>query len=345
MLNDPVSAKMPALIAYVQGGIDRYHLMLDGHRWNEGQGYNPDMKEPIYFMAAMFQDPAIIQSIQSLPQAWTEAAELYRGVNGTVLFGDTEYYGDPEQKYWGNIAASGAGNHEYRDPYGLIDGSFPPDPYQDCCLSQPWKGQALAVQLMPGLKSVFNFTMLLEYADRWVTLGLWMKPDTCAPYDGSMSNYGVTFGPNGHSGCIQGSGRFPAKHGTDTDGGGYGSTMVNEMWAAYRNTVGIQPPAMTEKYMPQDASLKINDNPLVAAVRENAVITFSLMRTQKVTVSLYSSSGQVVRSLADGLLTAGPQQVMWDGKDRAGQKIKSGIYYVVLETDGKREIKRIAVID
>lgn len=235
---------MPALIAYVQSGIDRYYMMLGGQRWGQGDGYNPNMKLPVYFMAAMFQDPTIIKSVQSLPQPMTEGAELYRGVNGTVLFGDTT---GSELSYWQNIANSGAGNHEYRDPYGLIDGSFPVDPYQDCCLSQPWKGQALAVQLMPALKTVFNFSELLEYVDRWVTVGLWTKPDTCAPYDGNMSHYGITFGPDGHGGCIRGSGRFPTKHGTYKDGGGYVSPMVNEMWTLYRNTAGSGNPSVALK--------------------------------------------------------------------------------------------------
>ncbi|MGZ3743510.1 MAG: hypothetical protein ACXWRA_06625, partial [Pseudobdellovibrionaceae bacterium] len=181
MLNDPVSVKMPALIAYVQSGIDRYHMMLSGQGWGGGEGYNPNMKLPIYFMAALFQDPVLIQKVQSLPQPWTEAMELYRGVNGTVLFGDTDYWS--EEGYWQNIANGGAGNHEYRDPYGYIDGGFPTDVYQFCCLSQPWKAQALSVQLMPALKAVYDYPILLEYADRWVTIGTWTQPDPCAPYD------------------------------------------------------------------------------------------------------------------------------------------------------------------
>ncbi|MGZ3742880.1 MAG: hypothetical protein ACXWRE_14395 [Pseudobdellovibrionaceae bacterium] len=243
MFNDSLSAKMPALIAYVQAGIDMYAMMQGGMNWGTGQGYEPNMKLPIYFMAAMFQDPTLTQSVQALPQADTDDKELYVGKNGVVLFGDTE---GSEQQYWQNIANSGAGNHEWRDPYGLIDGSFPVDPYQDCCLSQPWKGQALAVQLMPALKAVYNFPILLEYVDRWVSVGLWTKPDTCAPYDGNMNHYGVTFGPDGRGGCIQGSGRFPALHGIDKDGGGYASAMVNEMWAAYRNSpspiIALNPP-------------------------------------------------------------------------------------------------------
>ncbi|MBA4387616.1 MAG: hypothetical protein C0404_06515 [Verrucomicrobia bacterium] len=251
MLNDPPSAKMPALIAYVQSGIDRYHMMLSGQRWGSGEGYNPNMKLPIYFMAALFQDSTITLGVQALPQAWTEAAELYRGRNGTVLFGDTEYWGDPEEKYWGNIIAGGVGNYEYRDPYGIIDGSVPVDRYQFSVLSPTWKGQALAVQLMPALKAIYDYPILLEYADRWVTTGCWTQPDDCAPYDGNPANYGITFGPDGHGGYIKdsnpadGMGRFPGMHGADKDGGYYVSATADEMWAAYRNSVVSNPPAIT----------------------------------------------------------------------------------------------------
>ncbi|MGZ6472951.1 MAG: hypothetical protein ACXWRZ_17415 [Bdellovibrio sp.] len=233
MFNDPISDKMPALIAYVQGGIDRYHMMLSGQIWGFGEGYNPNMKLPIYFMAALFQDSALIKSVQSLPQPETEAAELYRGINGNVLFGERDDSWS-EQRYWENIANKGYGNYEYRDPYGYIDGGFPVDVYQDCCLSQPWKGQALAVQLMPALKNIFDYSVLLEYADRWVTIGAWTLPDPCAPYDGNMANYGKTFGPDGNGGCIKGSGRFPAINGTLKDDGYYRSATADEMWPLYR---------------------------------------------------------------------------------------------------------------
>jgi hypothetical protein len=346
MLNNTVQAKMPALIAYVQGGIDRYYMMLNGHRWGFGEGYGPNMKLPIYFMAALFQDPAIIAAVQALPQPATESAELYRGANGVVLFGDTEYYGDPESVYWNYLATfTGSDNLEYRDPYGLIDGGMPTDSYQFCCLSLPWKGQALAVNLMPALHAIFDYPILLEYADRWVTVGTWTQPDTCAPLTQA------THGSNGHGGCIRdnnpsdGTGRYPDKHGANKDDGYYGSGFVASMWTAYRNTMGIQPPAMTEKYVPAEAAFIINHNPLLRTAMEKTAIDFSLSRTQKVTITLYAAAGQVVRVLTNDIMAAGPQQVVWDGKNQAGKKITSGIYYVVLETEVKKEVQRIVVLN
>lgn len=51
-----------------------------------------------------------------------------------------------------------------------------------------------------------------------------------------MAGYGTEFGPDGHGGCIQdsdqldGVGRFPAAHGSNADGGYYGSSFQKSMW-------------------------------------------------------------------------------------------------------------------
>ncbi|MEY3289435.1 MAG: hypothetical protein RLZZ419_1677 [Pseudomonadota bacterium] len=259
MLNNAtVAQKMPALIAYVQAGIDMYAIMQDGMYWSPGAGYEPNARLPMYFMAALFQDSTIIKNVQAFT-AYTDDGELYRGKNGTVLFGDTDagmYGRDEQDAYWhyitgGKLTALGypfSLNASYRDPYGLIDGGLAPAIYQYCCLSQPWKGQALAVRLMPALTAIYTnpkHLMMLEYADRWVTQGVIALPDTCAPYDGNPGNYKVTYGPASNSTaanplCILGKGRFPANNG-NPDEGYYGSAEINEMWAAYRNLVPTSP--------------------------------------------------------------------------------------------------------
>lgn len=65
-------------------------------------------------------------------------------------------------------------------------------------------------------------------------LGVWAKPDPCAPYDGNPNNYGKTYGPDSTGDCIKGSGRYTAKHGTNKAAGAYGSGFGDEMWTCFR---------------------------------------------------------------------------------------------------------------
>ena len=169
---------------------------------------------------------------------------IFPGQGNLPLFGSDDW-GDA-QSYWTYIAGCPQSNtRQYADPYGYIDGGCPPDAYQVCCLSQPWKGAALAVRLMPVMMPVWNDSLFLQYVDRWVNHGLWTQPDSCAPAKGT---YGVDYGPDSQKpgDCIRdkdtsdGIGRFPDKHGNNKDDGYYGSSMVGNMWVKYRATLSVR---------------------------------------------------------------------------------------------------------
>jgi hypothetical protein len=53
----------------------------------------------------------------------------------------------------------------------------------------------------------------------------------------------------------------------------------------------------------------------------------------RVTLTLHNVSGQVVRTLVDGMLEAGPAVARWDGTDDAGKGLATGIYFAKLSTD------------
>jgi len=93
-----------------------------------------------------------------------------------------------------------------------------------------------------------------KYSERWVNSGTLAQPDPCAPFDGNIENYGITFGPDSKNPgrcildpdlayfnsptdfkCKDGKecGRFVSKDGTNKDGGQYRSAFVAAMWDAY----------------------------------------------------------------------------------------------------------------
>jgi hypothetical protein len=270
MLDDGLDAKMNALIYYVQYGIDLYAMMLGGVSWPPNGGHSEGRKLPMAFAAVLLDDQDMKDAVTGAPgDRFGETGGMYlSAAAGVVLYGQ----GVDESMYWENLVFD-TGSRTLSDPHGLIDGGHRPgDSYQFCCLSMPWKSNATALLLMPELAALWNYQPFFDYVERWVSQGAWAQPDTCAPPDGVCSggdnagapctsasepsvctgtdafcdltvswdaHYGVTYGPDGSGGCIQdtdpsdGTGRFPALHGTNADSGYYGSAFADEMWDAY----------------------------------------------------------------------------------------------------------------
>ncbi|MBK7771138.1 MAG: hypothetical protein IPI48_11645 [bacterium] len=61
-------------------------------------------------------------------------------------------------------------------------------------------------------------------------------------------------------------------------------------------------------------------------------------------LSVHDLAGRLVRTLFDGGLPAGAQQVTWDGRDAAGRAVGSGSYLARLEAGGMVETVRLALI-
>ena len=76
----------------------------------------------------------------------------------------------------------------------------------------------------------------------------------------------------------------------------------------------------------------------------STVIEFELAVRGPVRLSIYDAGGRLVRDLVDGTRSAGPHDVAWNGKDRAGSTVSSGMYFVRLESDGKITSKKIVLL-
>lgn len=55
-------------------------------------------------------------------------------------------------------------------------------------------------------------------------------------------------------------------------------------------------------------------------------------------------AGRRVRTLIDGVGTAGEHSVIWDGRDTSGRGVGSGTYLCVLEASGERRIRRMSLV-
>ncbi|HEX9750485.1 MAG TPA: S8 family serine peptidase [candidate division Zixibacteria bacterium] len=84
---------------------------------------------------------------------------------------------------------------------------------------------------------------------------------------------------------------------------------------------------------PDDFRLSQNyPNPFNAAT--NIPFTLSGDGIRRVRLDVYNVLGQHVRTLVDGVLPTGPQNVTWDGSGDSGQLLSSGVYLTRLIVDG-----------
>jgi hypothetical protein len=85
----------------------------------------------------------------------------------------------------------------------------------------------------------------------------------------------------------------------------------------------------------------IAPNPFV----EGTSVKFSMAKSASVTLSIYNVHGQLVKTLVDGEVGAGQQQVVWDGSDMSGQKAARGVYFCRMATDGFTASTKMILIE
>jgi len=346
MLDDPLADKMPALIVYVQYGIDLYHMMKIGHNWPAGGGHRPGQKLPMSFAAVMLGEEEMITAVRDATCFHEDHGIVFNeSTGGAALFG----FGDDEEGYWrvvvSGLDGSASGFKAYADPYGYIDGG--PEPgsyYQDCCTSQPWKGSALACHLMPEVKALWTDEHFFEYVDRYVSQGLHTRPDPCAPAESNWSNYGRTFGPDGNGGCIKdtdpsdGIGRFPHLHGENADAGGRSSRFQRAMWNAYRESAdeasgGGQ--TMAARGIHPDARMvdRNGQNTLrLLRTSEGFAIEYTLQKLDPIEITVHDMTGRLVDKQT---YTPGEQvqgSIAWPSRDRESTVLGSGVYTVTVKS-------------
>lgn len=56
-------------------------------------------------------------------------------------------------------------------------------------------------------------------------------------------------------------------------------------------------------------------------------ITFSLASAAHTRIEIYDATGRLGRTLVDKVLAGGPHQVLWDGRDKSGGRVNSGVYF------------------
>jgi len=76
----------------------------------------------------------------------------------------------------------------------------------------------------------------------------------------------------------------------------------------------------------------------------STVIRFQLSVISDVKLKIYNISGQEIKTLTNGRLSAGNHEILWKGVDNHGKPVSSGLYFYTLNVDGKTQTKKMLLI-
>jgi len=98
----------------------------------------------------------------------------------------------------------------------------------------------------------------------------------------------------------------------------------------------------TDEFKIENVKCKISNypNPFNPETR----IAFNLPDNEQVRLAVYNLKGQLVKVLADEILPAGNNSLIWDGRNKNGRKVSSGIYLLRLKSNNLLVTKKIMMI-
>jgi hypothetical protein len=73
-------------------------------------------------------------------------------------------------------------------------------------------------------------------------------------------------------------------------------------------------------------------------------IHWQLARPGRVSLAIFDAAGRRVRDLVDGVSPAGLHETPWDGRDRTGARVASGVYFAKLVADGRLDAVKMVIL-
>jgi hypothetical protein len=78
--------------------------------------------------------------------------------------------------------------------------------------------------------------------------------------------------------------------------------------------------------------------------RGSLTLRFALPRAAPVRLTIYDTTGRLVRELASGARPAGEQAIAWDLRDERGRSVRAGFYFARLEVEGRSLIQKLTAL-
>ena len=106
---------------------------------------------------------------------------------------------------------------------------------------------------------------------------------------------------------------------------------------------GIYSNIITQEYVIQIESTKLEQN-YPNPFNPSTTITYRLKSSGNVKLFIHDVKGRIIKKLINENQEEGFYNTTWDGTDKSGNKVSSGIYYYVLRANGKKIVKKMVVL-
>ena len=103
------------------------------------------------------------------------------------------------------------------------------------------------------------------------------------------------------------------------------------------SSTGIEEPEVR----PENRLASCGANPF----RNEARVGYALPRATRVSLTVFTAAGRLVRTLADGNQAPGLHQAVWDGRDDNGRRAGRGVYYCRLQAGGLGGTTKLVMIE
>ncbi len=77
----------------------------------------------------------------------------------------------------------------------------------------------------------------------------------------------------------------------------------------------------------------------------STIISFSLSQLEKISLKIFDITGRIVKTIADGEMQEGVQQIEWNATDEKGNVVDAGIYFLKLEIGNYSETKKLVIVN
>ncbi|HEX37937.1 MAG TPA: T9SS type A sorting domain-containing protein [Candidatus Cloacimonetes bacterium] len=92
----------------------------------------------------------------------------------------------------------------------------------------------------------------------------------------------------------------------------------------------------------------INSNEYILTFRNpfgpGCKISFAIQQQKRLRIDIYNLKGQFVQTLVDDSLAPQHFEIQWSGKDFSGKLVENGVYFLKVETDDSKEIRKMVFL-